>query len=850
MKDYDGFVGIYSKDNFLTQKLKNKLNEKYYDTLTLTSFKEEELLKLDYLLIDLLDKKDSISDLPKIIKELKYKVIILYPLYVHPTKKFIIDTEISSLIKANPNIGVLLVPELLGDGVAFQPDNVTHNLIMQSLLSERIKIDKHNDLINIISTTSLIDRIIKDIFSFGISGQQVALMGERIDSASFASEYLKIDPENIMKSSTGKEIAMLYFVSSAKVLTFLKAATNETRKQFESLTDSKIENSLIPVDVKKDSQKIIKRKKLFFLNYKILSKLTALVLLLWSVPTILIILSLSIIFLSTKTVLSNNNLSTNILKTSQKLLTVAESFSFGNNLIYDTSSLINKSVEIGLETIVLSNHGKDLTDKIMADNIYDMTVYSNNISASLDKIHTNISFLQSDINELGGFPGRYLRKIISNRRIDLDNYKNKIYSSKNLFSRLSLLLGEDKPKKYLVLFQNNMELRPTGGFIGSFALLTFNRGRLSEIVINDVYDADGQLKGHVDPPEPIRIHLGEGGWYLRDSNWDPDFSISAKKAEWFLDKEIGVQVDGVIAVDLFFVKDLLNIVGPIKLADFDNTINANNLYQVIQSEVEDEFFPGSIKKSRILTSLSKSLISSVENLSSDVYLGFFKSVYENLERKHLQLYFHDPKAQEALRSLGYAGEVKKDVNCGTRCLEDGYLLIDSNLGVNKANYFIKRSHELNTSIAKEFVGHELFVTYENEANPAIGNSGVYKNYARLILPTNSVIGGVRLYETTGVYNEVEFERVENNGKIEIGFLIEVLPGSLKKLQIVWNNIDDKLKQGGEYRLYVSKQAGTDGDPLTINIRPQGLVLTDDKLSVYNTSLVTDFKTRLFFKPTK
>ena len=68
-----------------------------------------------------------------------------------------------------------------------------------------------------------------------------------------------------------------------------------------------------------------------------------------------------------------------------------------------------------------------------------------------------------------------------------------------------------------------MELRPTGGFIGSYAIMTFDKGRLAEIVVNDVYTADGQLKGHVDPPEPIRKYLGEGGWFLRDSNWDPDF---------------------------------------------------------------------------------------------------------------------------------------------------------------------------------------------------------------------------------------------------------------------------------------------------------------------------------------
>src|SRR3989338_4365332 len=54
-------------------------------------------------------------------------------------------------------------------------------------------------------------------------------------------------------------------------------------------------------------------------------------------------------------------------------------------------------------------------------------------------------------------------------------------------------------KTYLVLFQNNLEIRPTGGFIGSYGLLTIEDGHVSDFRIFDVYQADGQLKGHVEP---------------------------------------------------------------------------------------------------------------------------------------------------------------------------------------------------------------------------------------------------------------------------------------------------------------------------------------------------------------
>ena len=65
-----------------------------------------------------------------------------------------------------------------------------------------------------------------------------------------------------------------------------------------------------------------------------------------------------------------------------------------------------------------------------------------------------------------------------------------------------------------------------------------------------MYALDGQLKGHVDPPAPMRDLLGQEHWYLRDSNWDPDFKESAARAAWFYEKEGGVPVDGVIAINV------------------------------------------------------------------------------------------------------------------------------------------------------------------------------------------------------------------------------------------------------------------------------------------------------------
>ncbi len=126
--------------------------------------------------------------------------------------------------------------------------------------------------------------------------------------------------------------------------------------------------------------------------------------------------------------------------------------------------------------------------------------------------------------------------------------------------------------------------------------------------------------------------------------------------------------------------------------------------------------------------------------------------------------------------------------------------------------------------------------------------GVYENYARVILPPNSKIGGVRVYQPSGEYRDLEYDLVDMDGRREVGFILELLPGTQKKVQVVWNNVDVKLNQGGQYDLRIIKQAGTEEDSLSVNIRSSDLTLTGKSLSSYNTTLARDFKARTFFKP--
>ena len=133
-------------------------------------------------------------------------------------------------------------------------------------------------------------------------------------------------------------------------------------------------------------------------------------------------------------------------------------------------------------------------------------------------------------------------------------------------------------KTYFLILQNNMELRPSGGFMGSYAKITFENGVLKKFQVKDIYEPDGQLEGHVEPPIPLQQASKTGDWRLRNANWEIDFQEAARDIKWFFEKGKEEDVQGIIAINLGLIIEILKVTGPIKPNDFPETINSDNFY--------------------------------------------------------------------------------------------------------------------------------------------------------------------------------------------------------------------------------------------------------------------------------
>ncbi len=810
--------------------------------------------------------------------------------------------------KEKISAGTVFIGHVLGKDAFFSEDNLLTQTLKNAADSNKLNFPKKEMLFYPIRVKAASKHLVKSLFSFGAYGSSTALISKPLRSKTLFKYLTKLKPElsiknyfrsrkysspttpktdevkklhgnleiivgeyfkNLLKlggiesSKSSRRVSSQRAVSKSKVVltnpkTRARGFAQRQTKSKEAKSKTQRKNT---TGIRKLSGGTIRKPKSRAKTH--LSRLLILLAITLLLPFVLIVINLSML------VFGVNNLKNGNFSMAEKTLSVSawtgrvantffETFekipvigtSFGD--LRRTTQILVKVNQMGKSCVVLGSLSSELIDKVRGDDIYDLDNYSNRISLELDCIYKELGFLQSEI--VSTKIGSSLLKAKGVEDGDISKIREKLLHVKKLTNELPHLLGIDKEMVYLVLLQNNMELRPAGGFIDSFALIKFDKGRLVNIDVQDVYFADGQLKGYVEPPFPIKRYLGEANWFLRDSNWDPDFPTSAKQAQWFLDKEIGVLVNGVVGTDFELTKDLLEVTGQVALGDFEKEIAWDNLYEIVQTEVEENFFHGSSKKVNFATTLSKIVLERVINLPSEQQVDVAQVCFNNLEEKHIQIFLSNTYAQKAISSLGWSGELASS-SVKNNLFADWVGMVEANLGVNKQNYYVKRSAKMEIDLKEGKIERKLSIIIENSFQDASETAKRYKAYLRVMVPAGNIFGPVEISKDgEGDLIEAEVNNVREH--IEAGVLVEVFPKEKKQIQFTWT-ADTTLDftNNGTYLMFWRKQAGTLNDPILISYDfPQGLAiessplftLTGPDIFGYNTELSRDFVSQIYW----
>jgi len=439
--------------------------------------------------------------------------------------------------------------------------------------------------------------------------------------------------------------------------------------------------------------------------------------------------------------------------------------------------------------------------------------YLSNAQVELNSAQEDLSKAEAILKNSNlerGLPGILAEKVnkISGQVSDSRKLVSKAYSASILFPKL---VAVDGVRNYLVLLQNNTELRPTGGFIGSFAKVTFEEGKLKKLNVNDIYTIDGQLAVHVEPPKEIKEDLGQKDFFLRDSNWEPDFPAAAKQAQWFYTKETGERIEGVVALDVSALEHLLANTGPVDLPDYQEKITAENIFEKTVAHADLSFSPGSQAKKSFLTTLTSGAMERIFFLPQNNWPEILTALGKLLDEKHISVYLNDPKlfsfivSQNWMHTMPVQTEQNKN--------RDFLSVVEANLGANKANYYLDRSYNLETVAGKSGeIKHRLRISYLNRSPSETFPGGKYKNRIRLYLPFGTQL-------TRALWGETDITKAVSSftdyGRTGYSVLLELLPKEQKTL-VVDYAVPLKLEfQNGValYRLDIIKQAGTDKDPL-------------------------------------
>jgi hypothetical protein len=388
-------------------------------------------------------------------------------------------------------------------------------------------------------------------------------------------------------------------------------------------------------------------------------------------------------------------------------------------------------------------------------------------------------------------------------------------------------LGYPDAKTYLVFFENNTELRPTGGFLGVVGVAKVQDAELKEMTTGDVYALDGPSEKVVrpKPPAPLTKYLGVPQWYLRDANWSPDFVDSAQTMLKFYHDEAAVAlgeknvpwIDGVIAITPELARDVLAITGPVTVRGV--TFSSENVVDELEFQVEKAFVRAGTpfdERKGILNDLADAVAAKVLALPVSGILQVVSVVHTNLTEGHVLLWMHDATLQQIVLDNDWGGKL--------RDVQDDYLsVIDANLASLKSDPAVAR--EVAYTITPDGDGYvgTVAITYDHTGS-FNWKTTRYRTYTRIYVPFGTEFLGVAgAMENDKIKDPARrpgvADGVDELGRRSFGAFISIEPHERRTLTFRFRlapALTESIKNGA-YSLLVEKQPGTLGNGLTLDL---------------------------------
>ncbi len=388
--------------------------------------------------------------------------------------------------------------------------------------------------------------------------------------------------------------------------------------------------------------------------------------------------------------------------------------------------------------------------------------------------------------------------------------------------------GLSADRQFLVLFLNNAELRPGGGFIGAYSLVLVRDGDIVSVQTEDSYTADKYVMDDsnyiLPPPYPLTEQLGVPDWYFRDAAWSPSFYETARDARQLLRQELAVgkqsipEIHDVVGITPVFIQDVLRFIGPIMVEG--STYTAENLYDLLQYQVEQGFVDAGVayeERKKVLKVLTEEMVSRLLELPPAKWLSFFSLFEQSLAQKDVVFASFNEDTQAHLVDAGWAGTPNP------AAADDAIMVVDANLAALKTDPVVQRFVTYTLQPQSDTYRATLVIRYVHQGS-FDWKTTRYRSYTRVYVPLGSKLVGVDgslLNDLTknpaGLPGPVVTE--DAFGMTSFGTFIAIEPGKERTLTFTYDlpaSVVHAIERG-VYTLSALKQIGAGDNLLTLDL---------------------------------
>lgn len=441
-----------------------------------------------------------------------------------------------------------------------------------------------------------------------------------------------------------------------------------------------------------------------------------------------------------------------------------------------------------------------------------------NSSSTLNSVDSNLNESLNNLKNIHSFTW------FGPLSVRLEELKEKIaegqatiQEASPLTQLLPPLLGYPNTARFLLLLQNSDELRPTGGFIGTYGIIQTKDGDFERFETHDIYHLDIPIqdKFSVTPPEPIKKYLGVSKWYMRDSNWSPDWPTAAQTVADFYKKENALQAkpdsisefDGVIAITPELITDLMKFSGPVTIGK--DTYTPENFVDLLQYKVEKSYIQlgtSQWQRKEVIGDIAKQIKQKLLDTPLGKWPEMIRLVSNNVARKNILLYSRDQNLQKLILDNSWGGQVRQDWG-------DYLMVVDANLAALKTDAVMDRQIHYELKETEKGFKAVLTLRYSNNGH-FDWKTTRYRSYTRVYVP-----GGSRLIKAEG-FSQGQVDIGEEFGKTWFGAFISVEPSQIGTLTFEYelpDSMTENLKKYNNYRLTIQKQPGKQVSRLAVDL---------------------------------